>query len=132
MRSVQGSSRLGNLKARSPKATTKLLRTDGSTDLQPCDHSHAILVVMSPVVGEWEASKHTSIKRQSSDLRRLYHGDEKPQPQWSFLVEQRLRCRQKCNKIVIDNCCVAMQTSAPTHKMKLIRCNSRVNAGSYG
>jgi len=33
MRSVQGSSRLGNLKARSPRAMTRLLRTAGSTNL---------------------------------------------------------------------------------------------------
>ncbi len=33
MRSVQGSSRLGNLKARSPRAITRLLRTAGSTNL---------------------------------------------------------------------------------------------------
>lgn len=51
MRSVQGSSRLGNLKAKSPKAMTKLLRTDGSTDLQPCDHQHAIVVMMLHMVG---------------------------------------------------------------------------------
>ena len=33
MRSVQGSSRLGNLNARSPRAMIRLLRTAGSTSL---------------------------------------------------------------------------------------------------
>ena len=51
MRSVQGSSRLGNLKAKSPKAMTKLLRTDGSTDLKPCDNPHATVDVVSNMVG---------------------------------------------------------------------------------
>lgn len=33
MRSVQGSSRLGNLNAKSPRAMIRLLRTAGSTNL---------------------------------------------------------------------------------------------------